>query len=137
MTRQRTPYLLPGTLHPHFVLAIFSNFTVVVTNFADGKQLFRECPYTTPGEIPNKFSEALKALHANNLVFGDLIPNILVTDQHHVRLVDFDWCGRAREGEYPTRTNLVDIEWPKRVAPGCLLRFEYDNEMLRRLSWRK
>ncbi|KAF9650815.1 hypothetical protein BDM02DRAFT_3092461, partial [Thelephora ganbajun] len=68
-------------------------------------------PYATPDEVLNKVSEVLKVLHANNLMFGDLrSPNILVTDQHHVRLVDFDWCGKPREGEHPASINLVGIE---------------------------
>ncbi|KAF9645375.1 hypothetical protein BDM02DRAFT_3069469, partial [Thelephora ganbajun] len=44
--------------------------------------------------VLNKVFEALRVLHANNLVFGDLRPsNILVTGQHRVRLLDFNWCG--------------------------------------------
>jgi len=75
----------------------------------------------------------LKNLHKSDLVFGDLgSANVLVTDQ-----VDFDWCGKAGEGEYPAEINLVGIEWPGGVAPGGLLQLEHDNQMLRRLGLRE
>ncbi|KAF9647196.1 hypothetical protein BDM02DRAFT_3270442 [Thelephora ganbajun] len=98
--------------------SIFGNFTMVVMNYVDGKQLFQKYPYESPGEVLNNVSEALKVLHANNLAFCDLrLPNALVTDQCHVQLVDFSWCGQARERGYPVSVNLVDIEWPEGVAP--------------------
>ncbi|KAF9645358.1 hypothetical protein BDM02DRAFT_586099 [Thelephora ganbajun] len=50
-----------------------------------------------------RYSDALKVLH----------PNILVTDQHHARLVDFNWYRKAGETEYPANTNLLDIKWPE------------------------
>ncbi|KAF9643832.1 hypothetical protein BDM02DRAFT_3122881 [Thelephora ganbajun] len=39
---------------------------MVVTNYVDGKQLFHEYPYETPGEVLNNVSEALKDLHPND-----------------------------------------------------------------------
>ena len=70
-------------------------------------------------------------------MFGNLrSPNILVTNQHRVQLVDFDWCGSVGEGKYPADINLVDIEWPDGVVPGGFLQFEHDREILRWLSYR-
>ena len=70
-------------------------------------------------------------------MFGDLRwPNILVTStngQDRIQLVDFDWCGKVDVAKYPADINLVDIEWPKGVVPGGLMRFEHDEEMLSRL----
>jgi serine/threonine protein kinase len=116
----------------------FSDFAVVVMGYVDGKQLFHRFPYVTPSPILGKVSEALKILHANDLVFGDLrSPNILVTAQHQVQLVDFDWCGKVGEEKYPADINLVDIKWPEGVVPGGPLQFEHDNKMMRGLSRRE
>ena len=91
----------------------------------------------TPEKVLEEVSDVLKSLRENGLVFGDLrSTNILVTDQHHVQLLDFDWCGKVGEGRYPEDINLVDIEWPNGVVPGGLMQFEHDNEMFRRLSHR-
>ena len=115
----------------------FSDFIMVVMGYVDGKQLFHKYPQETPSIVLRKVSGALKVLHENDLVFGDLrSPNILVTAQHDVQLVDFDWCGTVGKGEYPADINLIDIEWPKGVVPGGPLQFIHDEEMLRRLEVR-
>ena len=112
----------------------FSDLVMVVMGYVDGRQLLHEYPLATPTEVLEKVSEALKILHANDLVFGDLrLPNILVTSQGGVQLVDFDWCGKVGEAEYPASINLVDIKWPMGVVPGDLLRLEHDEEMFQRL----
>jgi len=115
----------------------FSDFTMVVMEHVDGEQLFHKYLEATPTQVLDEVSKALKTLHEKGFVFGDLrSPNILVTNQHHVQLVDFDWCGSAGEGKYPADMNLVDIEWPDGVVPGGFLQLEHDEEMLRRLSRR-
>ena len=76
----------------------FSDFIVVFMGYVDGKQLFYKYPHATPSDVLDKVSEALRISHSSDLVFGDLrSPNILVTDQHDVQLVDFDWCGSIRQ----------------------------------------
>ena len=113
----------------------FSDFTMVVMGYVDGKQLFHKYPDVTPGVVLDKISDALKTLHESHLVFGDLrSPNILVTDQGKVQLVDFDWCGKVGEGKYPADINREDIKWPEGVVPGGFLRFEHDDEMFRILK---
>ena len=104
----------------------FSDLVMVVMGYVDGRQLLHEYPLATPAEVLEKVSEALKILHANDLVFGDLrLPNILVTGQGDVQLVDFDWRGKVGEAEYPASINLVDIKWPMGMVPGGLLRLEH------------
>lgn len=116
----------------------FSDFTMVVMDYVDGKQFFYRYPDATPPGVLDEVSKALRILHENKLVFGDLrSPNILVTDQHRVQLVDFDWCGKVGEGTYPEGINLVDIKWPESVVPGGPLMIEHDDEMFRRLKSRE
>jgi len=114
----------------------FSDFTMVVMGYvADGKQLFHRYPQVTPHKVLEEILGALQSLHERGLVFGDLrSPNVLITDQHHVQLVDFDWCGKVWEGKYPADISLVGIEWPNGVVPGGFLRPEHDLEMLRKLT---
>ena len=100
----------------------FSDFVMAIMGYVDGKQLFHRLfhrfLHETPSGVLSKVSEALKTPHANNLEFGDLrSPNILVTGQYDIQLVDFDWCGKVGEGKYPADINLVDIQWPEGVAP--------------------
>ena len=100
---------------------------MVVIDYVDGKQLFHKYSQATPPKILEEVSEALETLRKNDLVFGDLrSPNILLTDQHHVQLVGYDWCGKAGEGKYPADINTVDIKWPTGVVPGGFLQFEHD-----------
>jgi len=95
---------------------------MVAMDYVDGKQLFRKYLQATPAKVLEEVSEALETLRKNDLVFGDLrSPNILVTGQHHVQLVDFDWCGEAGKGRYPADIDTVDIKWPNGVVPGGFL----------------
>ena len=117
--------------------SVSSNFVMVVMDYVDGEQLFHKYPLETPHKILEEVLDALGTLRKNDLVFGDLrSPNILITGQHHVQLVDFNWCGKAGEGKYPADINTVDIEWPNGVVPGGFLQFEHDKKMLWRLSYR-
>jgi RIO-like serine/threonine protein kinase len=110
---------------------------MVVMGYVDGKQLFHKYPQATPAKVLEEVSEALKTLHENGLVFGDLrSPNILVTDQPSRSACGFRLVWKGGRREYPEDINLVDIKWPKGVVPGGLLQFEHDNEMFKRLSRR-
>ena len=78
------------------------------------------------------FSEvkrALDILHREDMVFGDLrLPNILVSsvgEQTHVKLVDFDWCGKEGMAKYPSILN-PDCAWPEGVKPCGLLSKSHD-----------
>ena len=109
----------------------FQDFTMVIMGYVDGKQLFQKYSDKVLGEV----SKALAILHSKDLVFGDLrSPNILVTNEDKVQLVDFDWCGKKGEGTYPVDINLVDIQWPEGVVPGGYLQVEHDEEMYQMLS---
>ena len=116
-----------------------TGFTMIVMDYIDGEQLRHRYPrgYEIPTGVFEQVKNAIGLLHGNEFVFGDLRwPNILVTStnwQDRVQLVDFDWCGKVNVAKYPADINVVDIEWPKDVVPGGLMRFEHDEEMLSRL----
>ena len=116
-----------------------TGFVMIVMDYIDGKQLRHWYPQgrKISTQALEQVKSAMNLLHANEFVFGDLRwPNILVTSikgEDRIQLVDFDWCGKVGVTEYPADINLVDIEWPKDVVPGGLMRFEHDEEMLSRL----
>ncbi|KAI5119335.1 hypothetical protein M0805_004012, partial [Coniferiporia weirii] len=80
---------------------------------------------------------AVDLLHSRDLVFGDLRrPNMLITaGKGDVKIVDFDWCGRADERCYPISLNQGGgIDWPEGVGPSCVMRKQHDLDMLEKLS---
>jgi len=77
--------------------------------------------------------KAVRALHENKLVFGDLRgPNILLTEGG-LKLVDFDWCGEEGVVYYPANISM-DIGWPKGVGGGEKIRSAHDREWFRMLT---
>lgn len=78
--------------------------------------------------------EALEILHSADLVSGDLrSPNILITAEEKVMIIDFDWCKKAGEGRYPASLNPEGIDWPEGVHPGSIMEKQHDLVMLDRL----
>ena len=114
-----------------------SDFTMVVTSHVEGMRILSHMySQTLPQRVLVPISNALRVLHANDLVFGYLRRQNIHLDRNEytVHLVGFDWCGKVGEGEYPPDINLLGIEWPEGVVPGGRLQFEHDDEMLRRLG---
>jgi len=51
-------------------------------------------------EVRSQVKKAIKLLHDHNFVFGDLrLPNIMVTRDMKVRLIDFNWAGVEGQSE--------------------------------------
>ena len=82
--------------------------------------------------------DAVALLHRHGLVFGDLRrPNVLRRGDGGVRLIDFDWCGKAGEARYPSDINMnegTDISWHPDVRRGGLIQKEHDVYLLDRLN---
>lgn len=81
---------------------------VVITQFYD-------CDMTAPlsDEVLKRLEDGLQKLHDNNLVHGDLRrPNILADKEGCVRLIDFEWSGKAGLVLYPALLN-PEITWPR------------------------
>jgi len=71
--------------------------------------------------VRSEIQQALKLLHDNGLVFGDLRrPNIMITKDGKVKLIDFN---------YPPQ----EIHWPEGVKAMAVIRCEHDLAMLRSL----
>lgn len=86
--------------------------------------------------IINSVTEAIKVLHAENLVFGDLrTPNILVDSDGNVKLVDFDWCGVHGVDRYPFIVGN-GIDWASGVGPLAMMFKAHDIFMLEGLKAR-
>ena len=84
--------------------------------------------------ISSKLRKAIQALHDVGFVHGDLQePNILVTDNGDMKIIDFDWCGKEREVYYPSDINL-GISWDPEVKRGGLIKKDHDRWMYSKLT---
>jgi len=101
---------------------------VVVMGFEDGKPA--EKPLTDE-EHTKQLRTAMKTLHDEDYVHGDLRgPNVLIT-ANGLKIIDFDWCGKAGTARYPSHITLApDLEWHDGVEPGGLITKEHDQHML-------
>jgi hypothetical protein len=80
---------------------------------------------------------ALKKLHSQGLVFGDLRPlNVLIVDDKVV-LIDFDWCGKAGEARYPSDIILEGETWHSEVQRGGLINQAHDEYHFYKLTSRE
>ncbi|KAH8986809.1 hypothetical protein EDB86DRAFT_2809337 [Lactarius hatsudake] len=124
------------TEHPDLV-----GLTMVVMEFIDGKPAHQHCgSLQLPPSISDQLKKALEILHENNFVFGDFrYPNIMITKDGRVRLIDFDWCGVHGEDTYPVSLNDArdaanGIDWHPGVERGGEMRKEHDSFMLKRMT---
>ena len=89
-------------------------------------------------QLPPAFLEdvqrILSHLHDNDLVFGDVrSANIMITRNHKVKFVDFDWAGKAGVSRYPLLLSQ-QIQWPDGVGDGlAVMEKQHDLDMLTRL----
>ncbi|KAG8785703.1 hypothetical protein FRC15_000843 [Serendipita sp. 397] len=86
----------------------------------------------------DEFQQKVQEYHSHGFVHGDIrIANAFVvsssnidggtkSDQHRVKLVDFDWSGRSGEVYYPSLLNR-EIYRPDGVQDGALISEEHDN----------
>ncbi|KAH9000157.1 hypothetical protein EDB92DRAFT_470325 [Lactarius akahatsu] len=89
--------------------------------------------------IFDRVAEAIGVLHGRNIVFGDLrYPNIMITKDEGVRLIDFDWCGEHGKDTYPGSLNVDrdtnSIDWHPGVERGGTMVKEHDNFMLHNMK---
>jgi len=78
---------------------------------------------------------AMEALHTDGYVHGDIrAPNILIT-KTGLKLIDFDWCGKAGTARYPADINLTSgIGWHSGVRRGGLIERGHDEHMFKLLT---
>jgi hypothetical protein len=77
-------------------------------------------------EVLQQLENGLKTLRDQNLVHGDIRrPNILTDEKGCIKLIDFEWSGKAGVVRYPALLN-PEIPWPEGVKPGGLIQPEHD-----------
>ncbi|KDN34017.1 hypothetical protein RSAG8_12900, partial [Rhizoctonia solani AG-8 WAC10335] len=88
----------------------------------------------------NDIDTAVKHLHSQNFVFGDLRkPNVMILQDSigkatgRAMLIDFDWCGIHLEGRYPSKMNTT-LGWHEDVGPGAVMDKQHDLHMLQMLQ---
>ncbi|KAJ7284150.1 hypothetical protein C8J57DRAFT_754645 [Mycena rebaudengoi] len=89
-----------------------------------------------PRSVYDDVSHAIRTLHDNNIVFGDLrLPNIMVYEEEEsvrAALVDFDWAAEHDMGRYPATVSNLDV-WHSGVHRYGLMKREHDLYLLKTL----
>jgi len=86
-------------------------------------------------EYVEQLRAAVKTLHDENYVHGDIRePKVLVTTGG-LKLIDFDWCGKAGAARYPADISLASsFGWHDGVRRGGLIAKEHDEHMFKLLT---
>src|SRR6266576_7058754 len=120
----------------HFCDRVIGDLYMVVMERVDGKSIWQlqEERMPLPAIISEEVGKAVRLLHENNIVFGDLRdPNILYNESEgRVVLVDFDWAGRGGESRYPATLNPSNA-WEEEVSPYSIMRKAHDLWQVQRL----
>ncbi|RVD82678.1 uncharacterized protein DFL_007096 [Arthrobotrys flagrans] len=113
-----------------------STLQMIVMQHIKGTVFLSEVPESHRAQIHSQFRQALKLLHNNDFVFGDLRPsNILVTDDYQkVLLIDFDWSGKQGVARYPAGGVNREHAWPTGVEANGLIEKEHDLRWLQTLN---
>lgn len=112
------------------VVKLVPDWLMVVMSQVDGQTLYDT---RITSATFNKLSQALKHLHAANLVHGDFRPSNVMVSGSEVYVIDFDWSGEHEKHRYPYFMSKT-IPWPVEVADNAIMKIEHDIEMLNRLK---
>ena len=110
----------------------YRSIEMVVMEYIDGDTLVKARPKmneVTMKKVSSEVRRALELLHGHGLVFGDLrLPNIMITKDDEVKLIDFNWAGEGGQTKYPPLLSQ-EIAWPKGVEPLAVMKPEHDWDM--------
>ncbi|KAF8593129.1 hypothetical protein BDV93DRAFT_461793, partial [Ceratobasidium sp. AG-I] len=129
--------LAPKLLFDSSPARIIARRYMVVMDFIPGADLSTRDGVATE-KVRSDIKNALEVLHAENLVYGDLLKsNVMVVKDSSGKvtggmLVDFDACGEHGKGGYP----LAVDEWMNRregVKYGMLMCKEHDEKLYEEL----
>jgi hypothetical protein len=87
-------------------------------------------------KVRSKVEEALGKLHAEGFVHGDVRDANILVDSNSlegdvkIRIVDWDWAGRAGEVRYPAGINRFTVKRPEGAQTRKLIAKEHDLEMV-------
>lgn len=114
---------------------------MVIMELIDGEDAFHHfLGEDLPDDILSQVELAVRILHDQNLVFGDLRrPNIVIKEKENKELsallIDFDWVGTADQARYPPSLNdSGEIAWADGVCAYGLMRKDHDLAMLHLLN---
>ncbi|KAG5636817.1 hypothetical protein H0H81_006764 [Sphagnurus paluster] len=122
----------------HFCGRVVGDLYMIVMDRVDGMSVWQlqEDNMPIPQIVPTQVEEAVRLLHEQDIVFGDLRANnilyVLSGAEERVVLVDFDWPAKDGEGRYPATLN-PGTTWHKEVAPYSIMRKTHDLWQLARL----
>ena len=106
----------------------YGRLKMVVMEYVDGRTAFDT--QSLPPNFHHRLKKAVEYCHGRGFVFGDLrTPNVMITKDWKVQLIDFDWAGREGEVTYPVSISR-NIEWPKGVAALEPIFRQHDLDML-------
>jgi serine/threonine protein kinase len=109
----------------------YGHLRMVVMEYIDGDTLdkAKRIPRTSRDQI----RRALDLLHQSGYVFGDLRqPNVMITKNQEIKLIDFDWAGEHMKARYPLLISR-NLPWPDGVEALSLMETSHDDKMLERL----
>ena len=108
---------------------------LVVMEYVQGQTLFTiqqgllPITFSHPS-IPATLNKIISLLHNKDFVHGDLrSPNILITEEEDLKIIDFDWAGRAGSAHYPPLLSRA-IHWPLGADGDELITKAHDREMI-------
>ena len=109
----------------------YGPYRMVVMDFVEGCTLAVLPENFLPAAI-NQLEKIVTLLHQNGFVYGDLrAPNVMITTgDKSVKLIDFDWAGKAGEAVYPALLS-PSIKWPPGAMENGLITAEHDVAMIR------
>ncbi|KAG9312767.1 hypothetical protein JVU11DRAFT_7204 [Chiua virens] len=109
----------------------YGDLRMVVMEYVNGWTLGNAFAQAkVPGSFESDIRHAFKHLHDSGYVCGDLrSPNIMITTEGKLRLIDFDWAGKTGEVRYPAAVSR-SVDWPAGVQGGAFIRQEHDRAML-------
>ena len=111
----------------------YGKYRMVVMEYIEGKTFLNAKDAVNREDVRNQIREALKLLHDDGLVFGDLRPpNVMITNDDKVKLVDFNWAGEDSQARYPYLISS-QIAWAPGVKRYAVMKKEHDLYMLEQL----
>ncbi|KAG2105512.1 uncharacterized protein F5147DRAFT_242554 [Suillus discolor] len=106
----------------------YGGLRMVVMEYVDGTTACSSL--RLPPSFHQELEDAMKCCHEKGFVFCDLRkPNIMITKDGKVQLIDFDWAGRKGEVKYPVSISPA-IKWPKGAQGLGPILEEHDRDML-------
>ncbi|EJU02114.1 hypothetical protein DACRYDRAFT_107059 [Dacryopinax primogenitus] len=101
------------------------HYFIVVMHLVKGRMLPERNQLTD--DIEAQLKRALNLLKTQKLVHGDLRrPNILLSEDQRVQIIDFEWAGEEGQRFYPLDINRTLNLWHTDVVPGAQITHDHD-----------